>query len=410
MNELNSEPNSIKLRLNMSHNKLNFDNNVVKESLIKSANYLHKSLDLSYNQIHDLPLDFVNAFTRNNFDNLNLKSNQIQSIEWMNANCAAIFGGNNGLPIPKWIETIDTIQNITINNCNLKTFDPSQFGYGMKSLIHLDLSSNNIDSIGSFLNNGSTEGLISLIVSRNSIVDLSESNLHYLKLLEVLMVDRNQINSVKFLDGINMPYLKVMDFSYNNINEIPITISFMPSIIDINLSHNEIQLIGGQFLKSFKHLEIFKCSYNKLGSHPIFSDGIASNIFKNNDKLKLIQLSNNELSTSISNEMFTNLENLQEIDFSFNKITIIESQSFNMNTNIEIINLENNAINVLPSLLFSNNKKLRILKLNNNNIESIPMVPYGTFRNNVVLEIITLSNNLINEIPNNVSRILYMNR
>ena len=60
---------------------------------------------------------------------------------------------------------------------SIKHFDPSQLGYGMESLTNLDISSNQIESISSFVKRGSTKGLKTLTISRNLISDLSESNL-----------------------------------------------------------------------------------------------------------------------------------------------------------------------------------------------------------------------------------------
>lgn len=107
-------------------------------------------------------------------------------------------------------------------------------------------------------------------------------------------------------------------------------------------------------------------------------------------KLKKLNASFNEI--SLIGDMFNNMEDVNEIDLSHNRISSIFEESFEITNNIKILNFSHNSIVSLEVSSFENLGKLLIIDLSDNLLETFDMY---LFIRNVRLQEIHLENNRI---------------
>lgn len=105
--------------------------------------------------------------------------------------------------------------------------------------------------------------------------------------------------------------------------------------------------------------------------------------------LKIFNASHNELG-SLSSSNFEGQLNLQEIDFSYNYITIIHDDVFHQNAILSVINLSHNSLQTINYNIFSKLIELKYLDLSFNQIVTIDA---DSFENNIKLETLMLQMN-----------------
>ena len=89
------------------------------------------------------------------------------------------------------------------------------------------------------------------------------------------------------------------------------------------------------------------------------------------NKLKYIKLQGGDLEIEINEHLFKNLYDLEIINFSLNKISLIKENSFNYLTNLKKINFSNNNIEVIDENIFKGLIKLENIDFSKNRIKFI---------------------------------------
>lgn len=118
------------------------------------------------------------------------------------------------------------------------------------------------------------------------------------------------------------------------------------------------------YLEPFENLRVLNISFMGLEDLPEVQ-------FLNNRKLERIIASHNKL-TSLRSYTFDPTRELNEIDFSYNQISLINSVMFNNPTKkLKIVNFANNEIEFFWPWTFVNLLDLEVLNLNNNHIKHL---------------------------------------
>ncbi len=153
------------------------------------------------------------------------------------------------------------------------------------------------------------------------------------------------------------PNLKNLDLSHNSLNDLNrfkdlLTNNNFANLEILNLENNNITEINNIFFNKddntpkFPNLKKLDLSHNSLNTLERFSELLTNNF----ENLEELYLKNNNL-TEINYLYFKNMMKLKKLDLSYNKISILTSESFSNNArllpNIEQINLNNNYISQL---------------------------------------------------------------
>lgn len=118
--------------------------------------------------------------------------------------------------------------------------------------------------------------------------------------------------------------------------------------------------------------------------------------FAENPKLEKIDLMENNLTKIAKQSLSGDFEDLQEINFSYNAISSIETGSFDKLFQLESIDLSFNCLKHLRSDLFKKNTELREVYLQDN---VITRISHGLFNSKTDLKLLELSGNSLVSIP-----------
>jgi Leucine-rich repeat (LRR) protein len=170
-----------------------------------------------------------------------------------------------------------------------------------------------------------------------------------------------------------------LDLSHQNLTELSLFITNLPSLTFLNLSHNKFN--ENISIESFKFLSYLELSHNSFKEFPVL----------NCKNIKIINLSNNQI-TSIPPEI-GNCINLYIFDISSNQLTSIHPEIGNC-INLKNLNLSNNQLVSIPPEI-GNCINLEYFYCCTNQLTSIP----PEIGNCINLKHIVISVNQITTIP-----------
>jgi hypothetical protein len=162
----------------------------------------------------------------------------------------------------------------------------------------------------------------------------------------------------------------------------------------LDLSFNKLTTLDNNIFNNLINLQELYLGYNKL-TH------LDKDIFKNLTNLQYLSLRNNKL-THLDKDIFKNLTNLQKLFLYNNNLTHLDKYSFKHLDNLQVLNLFNNKLTHLDKDIFINLTNLKKLDLETNKLTSLP----SSIINCRHLSRIYYSNNEINYIPPNIQRFL----
>ncbi|XP_008487836.1 leucine-rich repeat neuronal protein 3 [Diaphorina citri] len=164
---------------------------------------------------------------------------------------------------------------------------------------------------------------------------------------------------------------------------------------------SNIQVISNEFLTKLNNIEHLDLSQNQIQRLP-------NDAFTNNLNLKYLNMSHNQMST-IQPRAFDNLDQLKQLYLNANQLELRE-QVFQSLWNLEQLDLSYNKITMLDNYFFLPNKKLTHLYLNNNNIAHLAK---QALVNMNLLKHLDLSYNSIKTLPSqlfqSMDQIEYLN-
>ncbi|XP_030936626.1 receptor-like protein 7 [Quercus lobata] len=275
----------------------------------------------------------------------NLKSLKYLDLSYCN------FSG----PIPTLLGNLTQITDLILSWNRFIGSIPTSLG-NLTQLTLLDLSANKFSGmIPACL--GNLTKLTSLFLSSNSFNGLVPSSLLNLPNLSTLYLDYNQLVGPlpNHVSGLNLTHLSLSSNFLNG--TLPSWLFNLPSLVHLHISSN--QFIGeiGEFKSN--SLEELGLGHNKLqGSLPRSISRLVN--------LTLLSLPSNNLSIMLDFEIFSELKNLQYLDFSNNLVSINNNVAYTL-PNLKQINLSSSNISEFPIFLRTATN-LQNLDLSNNSI------------------------------------------
>jgi len=190
-------------------------------------------------------------------------------------------------------------------------------------------------------------------------------------LYQLILTD-NKINQIEFNSFYQLSQLKILRIDYNNLTNLNSMIfnGGITSLISNRISNTnfltESLFLNNNFLSeiesyTFEELNMVRfidLSFNRLQL-------VDLNTFTGLSNLKIFKLNNNLIS-SITDNSFSTLSQLIEIDLSYNRLSTINKGTFNGLNSIEKISLKSNQIISFDIDSLSKLSNLKIIDVDRN--------------------------------------------
>ncbi|KAM0680769.1 hypothetical protein GINT2_001042 [Glugoides intestinalis] len=216
-----------------------------------------------------------------------------------------------------------------------------------------------------------------------------EIALEYMKVL--LQIDVLDVPTNIDLDIIRlMKNIKRLDINgIKELEKIPdLLFDGLVNLIELSLVNNNIKELQPNLFNNLQKLEYLNLTSNKLTEFP-------SCVFDGLVNLKSLWLEDNNIK-ELQPNIFNNLQKLESLNLSNNKLTEIPSCVFDGLVNLIELWLEHNNIKELQPNIFNNLQKLESLYLSNNKLTEFPE---GVLRKLRSLQELSLSKNEIKSFP-----------
>lgn len=235
-------------------------------------------------------------------------------------------------------------------------------------------------------------------LSRNELTAVNSTNL--INGIETIILAHNKLTKIDWPD---LPHIKFLDASHNEINYLEDVFIGNSTIEKLNLSNNYIKSLKNSIFEQNRKLKELYLSDNQISFvSNLSSESILELYLSNNhlhyikresliklSNLKKLVLTNNKRFYTLSRDNFLILDELrilnashcalsklvvngfpklEILNLSYNLVSKILNESFKFNANLFIIDLSFNQINFIEYDSFLKNKKLEILNLRGNQI------------------------------------------
>ena len=158
-------------------------------------------------------------------------------------------------------------------------------------------------------------------------------------------------------------YCRGLTLIENNIKDLSSHV-FSGFLHFVNVRGNGLRAVGPSFLRNLEGLQAVVLSNNKLASLP-------ETLFHGLTCLRYIDLAYNNL-IFLNPELFEGLDNVRRIDLNGNSLNYIPKGLFNSLNTLELLNLVNNKIAATNENPFPQHSALREIHLKNNHLSAIP--------------------------------------
>ncbi|KAK2714542.1 protein flightless-1-like isoform X2 [Artemia franciscana] len=276
------------------------------------------------------------------------------------------------------------VRGIDLSNYH---FQNQQFPDGiseMRGLRWLKLDRDGISTIPEAL--GRLQKLEHLSLAKNSLEKV-HGELTELSCLRSLNLRHNRLKASGVPSQLfDLDELTTLDFSYNNLKDVPEGLEKAKSLLVLNLSNNHIETIPSQLFVQVNDLIFLDLSNNQLETLPPQTrrlGNLQTLLLDNNPlanyqlrqlpsliSLQTLSLQNTQRTLSNIPANLDNLVNLAEINLSENNLTKIPDALFTL-PNLKRVNLSDNVIMEL-SVAIDLWTKLEVLNVSRNQLQSLP--------------------------------------
>ncbi|KAM0679888.1 hypothetical protein GINT2_002060 [Glugoides intestinalis] len=219
-----------------------------------------------------------------------------------------------------------------------------------------------------------------------------EIALEYMKvLLQIVVLDvptNIDLDIIRLMK--NIKRLDIIDVK--ELEKIPdLLFDDLTNLESLSLQNNNIKELQPNIFNNLQKLEFLYLSKNKLTEFP-------SCVFDGLVNLKSLGLQNNNIK-ELQPNLFNNLQKLESLYLTSNKLTEFPSCVFDGLVNLKSLSLEYNNIKELQPNLFNNLQKLESLYLTSNKLTEFPSCVFDGLVN---LKSLWLQNNNIKELQPNI--------
>ena len=283
--------------------------------------------------------------------------------------------------------SLASLDHLALENNELSSLPTSAFS-GLYSLRTLTLQGNRLNALHLEVFTLKYNGLSTLNLDRNRVVDLTQVEISRFSSLRTLKLAANRLTTIPRGHFVGLSSMNVLDLSRNNISSVLNASSFegLTSLSSLNLSSNNINHISaGTFGSSLHTLDLSENDYLEY---------MNQGVFENANNLTNLYLRNNGL-YKIPRGVFNSMVSLENLDLSDNFITIMNSSSFENLPSLRRIDLSKNNIYSVPSDLFVNTSQLLSVAFDENRLGTVPVDIVNSLLN---LQNFTLAHNRIGKL------------
>ncbi|XP_052777468.1 toll-like receptor 6 [Mya arenaria] len=210
-----------------------------------------------------------------------------------------------------------------------------------------------------------------------------DNNIHSLQNLSLSSCRIRRINAHAF---IGLVHLHVLDLSQNFLAKVPKAINRLSLLRKLNLSENDITVLRHGDFSELHCLQELDLSKNLLGQLEAFRNGA---LFGIGNSLTHLYLHDAHL-TNIPSRMLSELNILQHLDLSSNKISVMTNNSFKGKYSLVSLDISDNPWIIDARMFHGVGQTLRVLRMRRAGLNYIPT---ATLQYLQVLEELDLSFN-----------------
>uniref|UniRef100_A0A0D6QRW2 Leucine-rich repeat-containing N-terminal plant-type domain-containing protein n=1 Tax=Araucaria cunninghamii TaxID=56994 RepID=A0A0D6QRW2_ARACU len=216
-----------------------------------------------------------------------------------------LSGNSFGFPIPEWFQHVSTLVSIDLSECELQGSIPLHFLH-RSSLSNIELSYNSQlkGNLSFILNHSSSLTVLSVVGASSEWVDgyilegvIPPSISNFSKLEKLYLSGNNLTGDVPPFGSAlgRLSPLSEIDLSNNNLKgSIPPSVGRLSSLKHLDLSRNRLTGTIPDTISKLGGLQTLLLRFNS------FTGNVTLSLFENQTRLKALDLSNNQLSVSIS--------------------------------------------------------------------------------------------------------------
>lgn len=254
------------------------------------------------------------------------------------------------------VSTLD-ISGLQMDHDDMKTlrenFNPSLTALRMNDMRHTRLTA--------LINVSCTIPTVSKLQLRQNNLLYVSSNLFELCInVKELDLSKNHINNIEEKAFSSLKSLRILSLSQNKLPSIPAATRNLPTLEELNLSHNEIQTLKCNDFANLTKLKELSLNQNSISAIDKF-------VFKGLIRLQVLKLHNNSIS-KLGDAFKTHLPQLIQLRLNLNKLNAIKPGELSGLQSLQNLSLNENKIKKLEKGCFLGLTNLTYIQLNSNTI------------------------------------------